>query len=117
MLTQTPPPPFFFFLQLKEENHYTEEMVQYSLFPRIIPPRELCEPNTSTLITQATPHPSFIPFKNRTVLSYGKGIEQALETMRGNMYRPSLLESELNLIGRAVHDVKKNKGERGRYLY
>jgi hypothetical protein len=52
-----------------------EEYSLYSLLPRILPPRENCEPDTCVLTANAVPHPDYIPFDGRVKLSYGKSID------------------------------------------
>ncbi|KAJ1508271.1 Hyaluronan and proteoglycan link protein 1, partial [Coelomomyces lativittatus] len=58
--------------QLKEEKRSTDEMIMYSLFPRINPGEDQLDPDTGVLNIQSTPHPSYIPFKEKVYLSYGK---------------------------------------------
>jgi hypothetical protein len=64
--------------QLLDEDYSAEELIQYSLLPRINPEPDNCEPNEIVLKTQAVPHPEFIPFEHKVYLSYGKDLEMQL---------------------------------------
>lgn len=74
--------------QLFDEDYSPEDVVQYSLFPRISPSAEHCEENDVVLRIQALPHPQFIPFKEEVFLSYGKNLEETLKELSGQLYRP-----------------------------
>ncbi|KAI8834674.1 hypothetical protein BC829DRAFT_69960 [Chytridium lagenaria] len=81
--------------QLEEEDATAEEVVQYSLLPRIIPPRDQREPDEAVMVVCATPHPKFIPFKEVVHLSYGKEIKEVLEEASEHAYKPSALVKEM----------------------
>ncbi|KAJ3096255.1 hypothetical protein HDU96_000834 [Phlyctochytrium bullatum] len=81
---------------LQEEDINAEEQVQYSLFPRIIPPRDQREPDEAVMVVCATPHPKFIPFKEEVYLSYGKDIQGALEEAQDLTYNPSAFVKEMS---------------------
>ncbi|KAJ3188106.1 hypothetical protein HK101_009200 [Irineochytrium annulatum] len=82
--------------QFKEEDVTPEELVQYSLLPRIVPPRSQREPDEAVMVACATPHPKFIPFRERVYLSYGKEIQDALEEARDQCYRPNTFVKEMS---------------------
>ncbi|KAI9341476.1 hypothetical protein BDR26DRAFT_918418 [Obelidium mucronatum] len=82
--------------QLKEEDMCPEEIITYSLFPRVIPTRTKREPDHPVMVVCATPHPRFIPFKERVYLSYGKEIKEVLEEASDQMYQPALFEKEMS---------------------
>lgn len=72
-----------------------EDQIQYSLLPRINPPPDQCDQQEPVLISQAVPHPSFIPFKDKAYLSYGKDVIKDLEELESHLYHPTLLKNEL----------------------
>ncbi|KAJ3197345.1 hypothetical protein HDU67_003750, partial [Dinochytrium kinnereticum] len=82
--------------QLDEEDITAEEQVQYSLLPRILPPRDQREPEDAVMVVCATPHPKFIPFKEEVHLSYGKEIKEALEEAAELSYKPSAFVKEMS---------------------
>ncbi|KAJ3107645.1 hypothetical protein HDU97_003639 [Phlyctochytrium planicorne] len=82
--------------QLEEEDVKPEEQVQYSLFPRILPPRDQREPDEAVMVVCATPHPKFIPFKEPAYLSYGKDIRDALEEASDLQYKPTAFVKEMS---------------------
>ncbi|KAJ3292885.1 hypothetical protein HDU79_000983, partial [Rhizoclosmatium sp. JEL0117] len=81
--------------QLKEDDLKPDEIITYSLFPRVIPSREKREPEHQVMVVCANPHPSYINFKERVYLSYGKEIKEVLEDMADEMYQPVLFEKEM----------------------
>ncbi|KAJ3031777.1 UNVERIFIED_CONTAM: Hyaluronan and proteoglycan link protein 1 [Siphonaria sp. JEL0065] len=81
--------------QLKEEDMSPEEIITYSLFPRVIPSRGKCEPDNPVMVVTATPHPPIIPFKECVFLSYGREIRETLEEAADTMYEPTLFEKEM----------------------
>lgn len=91
--------------KLQEKEVDPIEMVEYSVFPKLVPPRESCEPNSTIFIVQATPHPAFIPFQKPTFLAYGKEIQHQLQTMEETMYKPTLLVAELGKIEKVRDEV------------
>ncbi|KAI8622253.1 hypothetical protein BC830DRAFT_1076571 [Chytriomyces sp. MP71] len=82
--------------QLREEDMSPEEIVTYSLFPRVIPRRDQREPEDPVMVVCATPHPRFIHFKEKVYLSYGREIREQLEEVAETMYRPDMLEQEMS---------------------
>jgi hypothetical protein len=74
---------------LKEDKRIPEEMVSYSLFPRINPPKGQMESEDGVIAVKAVAHPSFIPFKEHVHLSYGKDIGMRSIYIQAN---PALLQ-------------------------
>ena len=71
--------------QLLDEDYSAEELIQYSLLPRINPDTDHCEPKEIILKTQAVPHPEFIPFEQKVYLSYGKDLQSQLTELGRNI--------------------------------
>ncbi|KAJ3415178.1 hypothetical protein HDV05_005458 [Chytridiales sp. JEL 0842] len=82
--------------QLREEDLTPNELVQYSLLPRVIPRRDQREPDEAVSVVCATPHPKYIPFKEPVYLSYGKEIKDALEEARDEMFLPTSFMKEMD---------------------
>ncbi|KAG5462605.1 MAG: hypothetical protein BJ554DRAFT_4453, partial [Olpidium bornovanus] len=61
-------------VQMLEPNVEADDLVRYSLFPRINPMPDETDFESHVLQVKAVAHPSFIPFKSRVHLSYGKEI-------------------------------------------
>ncbi|KAJ3395605.1 hypothetical protein HDU92_005427 [Lobulomyces angularis] len=93
--------------QLKENDIDPLEMIQFSLFPKLIPPLENCESNSGVFIVQATPHPSFIPFNNRAHLSYGKECGATMKTMEETMYKPDLLLHHMGSLKKIRDEIQE----------
>ncbi|KAL7751116.1 hypothetical protein RI367_003318 [Sorochytrium milnesiophthora] len=83
--------------QLKEERRTPEEMVAYSLFPRIVPPKEQQEAERGVMAVKALQHPSFIPFKEKAFLSYGKELGQLAVAPR-DTFAPEMAAADINEI-------------------
>ncbi|KAJ3000104.1 hypothetical protein HDV02_000752 [Globomyces sp. JEL0801] len=80
--------------QLSEEDYTNDELIQYSLLPRINPPNEDCEYGEIVVRSQAIAHPSFIPFEKQVFLSHGKDLQSQLQEISETLYKPkSFLES------------------------
>lgn len=84
-------------IQLQEENMTPDDLIRYSLFPRITPQAAETETETSVLVVKAVPHPSYIPFKSRVNLSYGKEIGDALNSLAPS-HVPAFLQGEMEDI-------------------
>ncbi|KAI8834563.1 hypothetical protein BJ741DRAFT_609403 [Chytriomyces cf. hyalinus JEL632] len=82
--------------QLKEEDETAEEIVTYSLFPRVTPRRELREQDDPVMVVCAVPHPPFVNFKEKVHLSYGREIREQLESAAEGMYKPDVFEREMS---------------------
>ncbi|KAJ3071431.1 hypothetical protein HK102_006445, partial [Quaeritorhiza haematococci] len=103
--------------QLKEDDVTATDMIQYSLFPTINPPQEQCEPEENVLAVQATPHPSFIPFREPVYIAYGKEISPALRRMQEEMmYKPDILVAEMSKGFTDVIDQYYSMNDRGSRL-
>ncbi|KAI9137033.1 hypothetical protein BKA69DRAFT_1100874 [Paraphysoderma sedebokerense] len=83
--------------QLKEEKRTVDELLSYSLFPRITPPQDQMESDGTVLIVKALPHPSYIPFKNKVHLSYGKEIGD-LKAILERQYAPEFFGKDLKKL-------------------
>lgn len=84
-------------IQLQEENMSPDDLIRYSLFPRLTPQVAEMEAETSVLVVKAVPHPSYIPFKSRVNLSYGKEIGDALNGLVRS-HVPAFLQGEMEDI-------------------
>ena len=79
--------------------------MQYSLLPRVTPRRDQREPNEAVQVVTATPHPSFIPFKEKVYLSYGKEIKDALEEAEEDEYKPVDYMKEMSKFDKVREQV------------
>ncbi|KAI9328187.1 hypothetical protein DFJ73DRAFT_862078 [Zopfochytrium polystomum] len=95
--------------QLQEDDTNSIETVQYSLLPRITPRRDQREPEESVMVVCATPHPSFLPFKEKAYLSYGKDIRKALEEAEEAAYDPDYFRKELGSFDAARDEVSVDR--------
>ncbi|KAJ3099517.1 hypothetical protein HK100_004872 [Physocladia obscura] len=93
--------------QLKDEDMTPEEIVTYSLFPRVIPKRDKRELENPVAVVCATPHPQYIDFKEHVYLSYGREIKEQLEEAAESMYMPTLFQREMG----GVHHIRNEKEE------
>ena len=67
--------------QLQEEDCTFEELIAYSLFPRLNPDEDEVNQHGYIIKSQAIPHPNFIPFEKRVYLSYGDDLKKELEVL------------------------------------
>ncbi|KAI9151098.1 hypothetical protein H9P43_009713 [Blastocladiella emersonii ATCC 22665] len=81
--------------QLKEERRTANEMVAYSLFPRINPPASQMESEDGVMAVKAVPHPPYIPFREKVLLSYGKELGD-LSGLSDRQYAPDLVARKLD---------------------
>ncbi len=70
--------------QLHEDDFTIEELISFSLFPRLNPPKDEVYQNGYVIRTQAVPHPNFIPFEKKVYLSYGAEVRKQLEQLAKN---------------------------------
>jgi hypothetical protein len=101
------PARYYNLMQLQDDESTPEEHIQYSLFPRINPDPEVCEPNEIILRTQAVSHPKFIPFENRVYLGYGKELVDALEKLRRDSEEKPSFRSDRPNMARIIAIRKK----------
>ncbi|KAJ3375953.1 Hyaluronan and proteoglycan link protein 1 [Allomyces arbusculus] len=88
--------------QLKEEKRVPEDMITYSLFPRINPPEDQMESVDGVMAVKAVPHPSYIPFTEKVYLSYGKELGD-LKGMSDKQYVPDFVARDLSHL-KAIRD-------------
>ena len=79
--------------QLFERDFRIDELISYSLFPRLNPPEEEVFQNGYVIRTEAIPHPSFIPFGQKVYLSYGAEVKKKLEQLSKNIEARTSFES------------------------
>ncbi|KAI8896784.1 hypothetical protein BC833DRAFT_596190 [Globomyces pollinis-pini] len=84
--------------QLSEEDYTNDELIQYSLLPRINPPNEDCEYGEIVVRSQAIAHPSFIPFEKQVFLSHGKDLQSQLQEISETLYKPKSFSESTNRI-------------------
>ncbi|ORZ35341.1 hypothetical protein BCR44DRAFT_116748 [Catenaria anguillulae PL171] len=80
--------------QLKEDKRAPNELIAYSLFPRINPPQSQMESEDGVMAVKAVPHPSYIPFNEKVYLSYGRELGD-LSGFSDRQYVPDLVAKDL----------------------
>jgi hypothetical protein len=91
-----------------DEDYSNEELIQYSLFPRINPPDFLCKPGDIILKPQAVVHPNFIPFKKKVYLGFGRDLESRLEELYSSMpkrERMSVSKSSIDALRAKYYEI------------
>jgi hypothetical protein len=100
---------------LADEGYSPEEMIQYSLFPRLNPTPDNCERDQIILRTQAIVHPNFIPFETRVHLSSGRDISDNLENLYEEISKRTHFEKSMAKI-EAIRNKYYDIGDRSSRL-
>ncbi|KAI9218310.1 hypothetical protein BC828DRAFT_399703 [Blastocladiella britannica] len=96
--------------QLKEDKRSPNELVAYSLFPRINPPQQSVEAGDGVMAVKAVPHPSYLPFTQKVYLSYGRELGD-LASLTERQYAPDLVAQNLSHLT-AIRDQYAGMNDR-----